>query len=45
MNIKFNLFKPRKKKLKIYEPSAPPYYEKNCVIINDQDMVRWRKAL
>ena len=27
INIKFNLFKPRKEKIKNYEPSAPPYYE------------------
>ena len=24
MNIKFNFFKPRKEKIKNYEPSAPP---------------------
>ena len=27
INIKFNFFKPRKEKIKIYERSAPPYYE------------------
>ena len=27
INIKFNIFKPRKEKLKNYEPSAPPYCE------------------
>ena len=27
ININFNFFKPRKEKIKHYEPSAPPYYE------------------
>ena len=27
MNNKINLFKPRKGKIKNYEPSAPPAYE------------------
>ena len=27
INIKFNVFKPKKEKIKNYEPSAPPYYE------------------
>ena len=26
INIKFNFFKPRKEKIKNYEPSAPSYY-------------------
>ena len=33
INIKFNFFKPRKEKIKIYEPSAPPYYEQDFVDI------------
>ena len=36
MNVKFsikiNLFKPRKEKIYVYEPSAPPYYEKKFSI-------------
>ena len=27
INIKFNFFKPRKEKIKNYEPSAPPAYQ------------------
>ena len=32
INIKFNLFTPRKEKLQNYEPSAPPYYEEIFVM-------------
>ena len=35
INNKINLFKPRKEKIKNYEPSAPPYYEQNFVSINE----------
>ena len=32
INVKINFFKPRKEKLKNYEPSAPPYYEQITTI-------------
>ena len=42
--MKINLFKPRKEKMKNYEPSAPPYYE-SFFNIKWNQLIAWEDVI